>query len=203
MARVTRQTTKIDLTVRLKGAEEFNREIAQILSKFKSREDRRQIAEAAKQLVIDSARAQVYSRAVSDEVHYTYNTPKLVRRLKAPPGQGVKVGEYTPGNLARSIIDIAERRRKYAKNNSKVIIGPYYRGRGPLSGKSRAIFNSLSRIDGFYAHMIYGSAQAFQSRIMIPALTRVQSQVVAKMRAKAQEMMQAEAAKTSIQFVKG
>jgi hypothetical protein len=51
--------------------------------------------------------------------------------------------------------------------------------------------------------MIYGSAQAFQSRIMIPALTRVQSQVVAKMRAKAQEMMQAEAAKTSIQFVKG
>ena len=203
MARVTRQQTKIDLTVRLKGAEEFNREIREVLQPFTKYETRLEIAQAAKQLVIDSARQQVYSTAVSDRVHYTYNTPKLLQRIKAPAGSGVKVGTYTPGNLARSIIDIAERKRQYQKNNNKVIIGPYYRGRGPLSGRARAIFNSLSRIDGYYAHMIYGSAQAFQNRIMIPALIRVQAQVIAKMRAKAQELMAEKAAKTKfVDFLK-
>jgi hypothetical protein len=196
MASVTRQAAKIDITVSKRDTSQYLQEMKQVLSQFSSFESRRRIAESASQIVIDSARRMAQSSFKNQEKHYTYNTPKLMRRIKAPAGQGVVTGEYAPGNLMRSIIDIAKRRSIYKKKTYKVIIGPYYRGRGPLGGKARAVFNSMSKIDGYYAHMVYGSAKAFQSRIMIPALKQVQVQVLNEMRREADRILQGEAQKT-------
>jgi hypothetical protein len=196
MASVTRQIAKIDITVNKRDQSEYLQEMRKLLSQFSSFESRRRIAESASQLVIDSARRMAQSSFKNQEKHYTYNTPKLMRRIKAPAGQGVVTGEYAPGNLMRSIIDIAKRRSIYKKKTYKVIIGPYYRGRGPLGGKARQVFNTMSKIDGYYAHMVYGSAKAFQSRIMIPALKQVQSQVLAEMRKESERILKGEAQKT-------
>lgn len=163
-----------------------------ILGKVSSLAQRREIAQSAAGIVINSARQTAKSLFQNQQTHYVYNTHKLIRRLKAPKGQGVKIATYAPGNLMRSIIDIAERRTRLKKQTYKVIIGPYYRGRGPLGGKARAIFNSESKIDGYYAHMVFGNSRAFQQKVMIPALIKVSAQVLAKMRDKASEVLKEE-----------
>lgn len=196
MAAVTRQVAKIDLSVDRRSKDEMLAEMKAILSQFSSFENRRRVAEAAAQTVIDSARRTAKTTFKNNREHYVYNTPKLIRRIKAGQGDGVKVATYAPGNLMRSIIDIAKRRSAYKRKTYKVIIGPYYRGRGPLGGKSRQIFNSLSKIDGYYAHMVYRSAKAFQARIMIPAFVRVKGQVVNEMKLEAQRILAQEGAKT-------
>lgn len=204
MAAVTRQVSKIELTLNKRDAQEFTREIREILGNFSKLEEKRRIAEAAAPIVIAAARRQAAISFKNKKFHYSYDTPKLVRKFKAPNNEGRRVGTYAPGNLQRSIIDIASRRRKYKANNSKVIIGPYYKGRGPLSGKARAIFNSLSKIDGYYAHMVYRSAKMFQSKIMIPALQSVKAQVVNEMKAEAQRILLGQGAKAKyVRVTKG
>jgi hypothetical protein len=194
-----RQIAKIDLTPKVtatfEGKDEFIHEISQIMKGITGWENRRQIAEAAAPIVVNSARMVAKAKFKNQETHYTYNTPKVLRRIKAPAGEGRKVAEYAPGNLMRSIIEIAKRRSKYKKKSYKVIIGPYYRGRGPLGGKERAIYNSMSKIDGYYAHMVYKSAKVFQQEIMIPGLRNVQAQVIAEMRRAALQVVKEETRK--------
>jgi hypothetical protein len=196
---VNRQISKVDLTPKisgsLEGKDEFVKEIRQILKGVSGWENRRLVAEAAAPVVINAARMTAKAKFKNQQTHYTYNTPKLLKRLKAPAGEGRKVAQYEPGNLMRSIIEITKRRSKYRKKSYKVIIGPYYKGRGPLGGKSRAIYNSMSKIDGYYAHMVYRSAREFQQRIMIPSLMQVRGQVINEMRRKAREIIEMEARK--------
>lgn len=192
MARITRQKSSIDITPKLTGKDEYLNELREILKQTSSLVNRRRIAQSAAGIVVNSARMTAKSLFKSQQTHYVYNTPKLIRRLKAPDGQGVKIATYMPGNLMRSIIDIAERRARLKKQTYKVIIGPYYRGRGPLGGKARAIYNSERKIDGYYAHMVFGNSRAFQQRVMIPALIKVSSQVLSRMRDEAARVLQEE-----------
>ncbi len=76
--------------------------------------------------------------------HYRYDTPKLVRGIRAPNGKGVRVATYTPGNLSRSMQKLALRRLKKG-----ILIGPKMR-----RGKSKGKFNSDRRVDGYYAHFV-------------------------------------------------
>lgn len=125
---------------------EMAREINEIGRKFKtliaSLDDR-----TLKDVLIYSAQpmeekiAQKAPR--SRRTHYRYDTPKLVRKLRAPNGRGVRVATYGPGNLSRSIRTLSFRRMKRS-----VLVGP------KLSKKSTGKFTSQSRVDGYYANFV-------------------------------------------------
>lgn len=201
-----RQRARVDLSpsvqARLDGADEFTRRIVALFREITRWDLRQEIAKAAAPVIIASVKKRIRNAAVSDGIHYTYNTPKIIGKIKAPPGKGRKVGEYHPENLMRSIVDIAERRQKYKKKTYKVIIGPYYRGRGPITGTARQIFNSDTKINGYYAHMVYGSANAFRLRIMVPALQQVKGKAFELMRRKAAQIIVREGLAVNLDVVR-
>lgn len=80
----------------------------------------------------------------SKRKHYRYDTPKLIRGLRAPNGRGVKIATYEPGNLGRSMKKLALRRLKKA-----IMIGPKTR-----RGNSKGVFNNDRKVDGYYAHFV-------------------------------------------------
>lgn len=77
--------------------------------------------------------------------HHRYSTPKLVKKLRAPNGKGVRVATYGPGNLKRSMKKLALRRMKKG-----IMIGPKFAKRGSATG----VFNNSVRVDGYYAHFV-------------------------------------------------
>lgn len=186
MPRITRQFAKIDFTnvraqsagvggiggvdvdVSFQGADAFMAELNKFLSGF-TLVNRRRIAKAGAPYLINAAQNLAPN---SPKVHYRYNTAKLIKSIRAPKGYGRKLASYYPGNLDRSIIDIGDKRRRVAKGY-KVVIGPYYLSwkqdpKGEFKGK---------RFDAYYAHMVYGSARAFQQRVMIAALNTAKAQI--------------------------
>lgn len=80
----------------------------------------------------------------SNRTHYRYDTPKLVRRIRAPNGKGVRIASYTSGNLSRSMKKLTLRRMKKA-----VLIGPKVN-----RGKTKGTFSNDRRTDGYYAHFV-------------------------------------------------
>jgi hypothetical protein len=201
-----RQRSRVDLTptvnARLEGGDDFTRRIVALFREVKRWDLRQEIAKAAAPVIIASARKRAQNAFVNNKIHYTYNTPKIIGKLKAPKGKGRKVGEYHPDNLKRSIVDIAERRQKYKKKTYKVIIGPYYRGRGPITGTAKRIFDNDSKIDGYYAHIVYGSAVAFRNRIMIPALQQVKGKALELMKRKAAQIIVREGLDVNLDIVR-
>lgn len=200
-----RQRARVDLSpsvqARLDGADEFTRKIVALFNEIKRWDLRQEIAQAAAPVVIASARKRAANSFVNNKIHYTYNTPKVIGKIKAPKGKGRKTGVYYPGNLQRSIVDIADKRQRYKKKTYKVIIGPFYRGRGPSFGSARQIFNSENRINGYYAHMVYKSANAFRLRIMIPALNQVKGKAFELMRKKAGQIIKREGLAVNLDVV--
>jgi HK97 gp10 family phage protein len=94
----------------------------------------------AKPLTVALFAAAPTSRAT----HYRYSTPKLVRRIRAKRGKGVRVASYRPGNLAGSFQILRFRNAKYS-----VIVG------AKLAKGANTVGNfSASRPDGYYAHMV-------------------------------------------------
>jgi hypothetical protein len=201
-----RQRARVDLSpsvqARLDGADEFTRRIVALFREITRWDLRQEIAKAAAPVIIASARKRAANSFVNNKIHYTYNTPKIIGRIKAPAGKGRKTGVYYPGNLKRSIVDIADKRQKYKKKTYKVIIGPYYRGRGPITGTARQIFNSDTKINGYYAHMVYGSANAFRLRIMVPALQQVKGKALELMKRKAAQIIVREGLAVNLDVVR-
>jgi len=81
----------------------------------------------------------------SKKAHSRYNTPKLISRLRAPHGRGVKVATYEPENLRRSVSVLKFRQSRSVfvgfKLDKKFRFGGQnvtYRGR---------------KVDGYYAVM--------------------------------------------------
>lgn len=78
------------------------------------------------------------------KTHYRYDTPKLVRGVRAPNGKGVRVATIKPGNLSRSMQKLALRRLKKG-----ILIGPKMR-----RGKLKGVYGSERKVDGYYAHFV-------------------------------------------------
>lgn len=93
--------------------------------------------------------------------HYAYNTPKIIssRRAKRGSAKAFRT-KYLPGNLKLSIRVLSLRQA------IRAIIGPKFlkRPRAKSYGKNRR------NVNAYYAQMIYGSAKAFRSKVMAPAL---------------------------------
>lgn len=79
---------------------------------------------------------------VADRTLYTYDTPKLSRRMRAPKGQGRKKAAYLPGNLRDSFKVLPMRRM-----GRGILIGP------KVSRSGTGTFGPR-RPNAFYAHLV-------------------------------------------------
>lgn len=124
---------------------QLSRELNEISMKFKDLikdmkgSQLKRILNQAAEPIVQIARAKAPR---SKRTHYRYNTPKLVRKLRAPNGTGVVVAAYTPGNTKRAIQKLVLRRL----SKSAVLIGPKIAKNDP-DGR----FSSNEKVDGFYA----------------------------------------------------
>lgn len=82
---------------------------------------------------------------------------------------GVRIAEYVKGNLAGAIMIINLRRA------ASIIVGPKVSKRGKGKGKFGP---GTGRFDAYYAQMVFGSAKAFQRRVMIKALQQSKAQAI-------------------------
>lgn len=125
--------------------------------------------------------------------HYLYDTPKLIKKLKAPNGKGRIKTIYQAGNTAVAIQDLSEARISIARHGT-VIVGPLIRrsiAKGPLGTSER-------NADAAYAHFIYGSARAFGQNVMQKTLQQSGWQALDAMERQAIRMLEAEAKKQGL-----
>jgi len=87
-----------------------------------------------------------------------------------------------PGNLKRSIKGLSDLLKKYKWKTGAV--GPHY-----LPQPIGSTLNSEQKYDGFYAHMVYGSAKAWRQKIVLKAKNMSASIVYPKMAAEAKEIV--------------
>ena len=161
-----------ELAVRLEGLNETISAFEQVGKIFRDPTTRREIALAAAPIVISAIQS---SSPVGKKIHKRYNTPKLINSLRAPKGFGRVAATYLPGNLRNAVIDLATRRRKYKKSPA-VVVAPLYarsKGKGP--------FGQGKRVDAYYAHMVYGSAEAYQKRVLLSGLQSSQGAAIQAM----------------------
>lgn len=164
-----------------------------VLGSVSGAENRLKIARAAVPYIQDAARAVTPIFKGPTGEHYLYDTPKLLKKLRAPNGKGRIKTIYRAGNTAVSIQDLSERRTKIAKAGVAVV--------GPLIRRSKAkgpLGTTEGNADAWYAHMIYGSAKAFGNKVMQKALTAAGTTSLNAMERIALRMMEAEATKQGL-----
>lgn len=177
---------RIDLDIQ--GIHDVNAAFKQVSARFSNPNTRREIAQAAVPIVVPAIQN---ASPVSKKEHKRYNTPKLVNRLRAPKGMGRVAATYLPGNLRNAVIDLATRRKKYAKAPVVVIAPLYSRSKAKVVGKGKSV-------DAYYAHMVYGSAAAYQKKVLIAGLNVAGTPASGAMIDQALSVLKDEKAKTGL-----
>lgn len=172
----------------VEGISEVTQGFREILGRFSNPDTRRRIALAAAPLVISSIQG---ISPQSKKEHKRYNTPKLVNKLRAPKGLGRVVSTYLPGNLKNSVMNLADRRKKFAKSPAVVIAPLYSRSRAKIIGKGKSV-------DAYYAHMVYGSAEAYQKKILIAGLRIASTGALSHMINEAEQVLKEEKQRTGL-----
>lgn len=138
---------------------DLNRQIDSIMQRLEatvvdySKKDRRRITRKAAQKIAQAARR---GTGFDDSQRPHFRT------------SGQQRIQYNPGNLRRSL------RVLPLSRTGDAFVGPQFARR-----RASAYGGSGQPVDGYYAAMIYGSAAAFQSRELIPALRRGRSAALA------------------------
>lgn len=149
-------------------AAEVNKKFTEITRSIKDPKKRREIMKEGAKYVVYAARSKAPR---SRKVHYLYTgVTKLISNIKAAKGSvSDKRIKIYPGNLQLSIQYLDRLRR-----TPNAIIGPKIvnNPRAKSYGKNERNTNA------YYAQMIYGSAEAFRNKVMIPALNQASSKVV-------------------------
>lgn len=126
------------------------------------KKEQRKFLEYAAVPVIEEAQKRAPK---SIRVHFRYSTPKVIGKMRAKKGFGVKVAEYRPGNLQGSVRILRLRRAK------AVYVGPQ------VASNAKGSFGP-NRPDGYYAHMVeFGTSQSAARPFMRPAAMAAQSEV--------------------------
>ena len=172
----------------VEGISEVTQGFRKILAEFTNPDTRRRIALAGAPTIIRTIQGV---SPVSKKEHKRYNTPKLVNKLRAPKGKGRVAATYLSGNLKNAVMDLAERRKKYAKSPAVVIAPLYSRSRAKTVGKGKIV-------DAYYAHMVYGSAEAYQKKVLIKGLEYGSKQAQVLMVREALQVLKDEKAKTGL-----
>lgn len=114
---------------------------------------------------------QFAPKKLKNNVLYTYKTPKINGKKRAGKGYGRVSGKYGIGNLKYSIQVISEVKTK--------IKGPVAIVGNLLNRKKNIPNPNENKNNGWYAHMIYGSARAFGDKVTGAALRQTQGIVFA------------------------
>jgi len=114
---------------------------------------------------------QFSPKKLKSNVLYTYKTPKINGKKRAGKGYGRVSGKYGIGNLKYSIQVISEVKTK--------IKGPVAIVGNLLNRKKNIPNPNENKNNGWYAHMIYGSARAFGDKVTGAALRQTQGIVFA------------------------
>lgn len=169
--------------------DQWKRSIKQAVKDFEKKDQRRILRAAAKPVV----KASRGLAPVSDQPHYRYERRRgkferaarafVAKRKGSTRKRGAQRGGrkgvdlrkvaavYYPGNLRKSLRTLVFRRSK------DVFVGPRQ------GGKARKEYGrTVASSDGYYAQMVYGSAAAFQTRVLRPALVSSRSAALRKAR---------------------
>lgn len=136
----------IDITVDIKGQELVKKAARALGKKVNDAKTVRRIVRPAVKPVREGIRSKTPK---SKAPHYYYR-------------KGKKVAEFRPGHLQKSTQDIANRKRSY-KRVAAIYVGPVYTGK---AGSGGVFGNTVRNVDAYYAHMVFGSALAFEKRVI-------------------------------------
>ena len=156
------------MSLQLEGVEQLTKAIQNVAIEISDPKLKRKINRKAAKPIVKAAREIApelqtrYAQKIDGKLgKVRYGTPKAVASIRAPRNKGVRIATYLKGNLAGAIRVLALRKAISA------IVGPFVKKRGQGQG----VFGPGTRkFDAYYAQMVYGSAKAFQRRVMIKAL---------------------------------
>ena len=137
-----------DVFVKVEGVEAM-RAALQKLARFMNKEKQREIAVSGADAALPAMVSEVPVREDGKARGYYRN--------------GKKVATFLPGNLKGATMEIGKRRIKVRKAGI-AIIGPIksQKKNPPRSGEY-----GRRKFDGYYAQMVYGSAKAYQRKVVI------------------------------------
>lgn len=136
------------MSIQVTGTEAVTREISRIMKTVTGPEMRYRVAMAGSPYVLQAYKPLTYPNKARREIHNFYGT-KVVR-----------------GNWQKSVEELSQRRRRL-KVAGVAIVGPRYNRR---SKSARVVGRTEKSAWANYAHMIYGSARAYEQRITLKAL---------------------------------
>ena len=176
------------MSMQIEGIDAVAKALKKLGQEVADTKNKRQILRKAGKPVVESAQS-IAPKLKRGEVHYRYNTPKLSNKLRAPKGSGVIEAEYRKGNLAGAIRVLSLRRAITA------IIGPKVAKRG----KGRGKFGPGTRnFDAYYAQMVFGSAKAFQRRVMSAALQQSKGEAISVIESETAKVIKKEGRKNGL-----
>tara|TARA_S200002703_G_scaffold158352_1_gene168475 strand:+ start:518 stop:1108 length:591 start_codon:yes stop_codon:yes gene_type:complete len=129
-------------------------------------------------------------KKLRSDVLYTYKSPKVAGNKRAGKGFGRVSGKYGLGNIKSSIQIISDVKGYKAPI---ALIGPV------INRKTSVPNPNEKRHNGWYAHIIYGSAKAFGEKVTVKALRQTQSLVMASIRVEVNKIL--DATKTKLKKV--
>lgn len=149
----------------IEGLDDLKRELIELARWIEDEKVLKSIFRKGAKPFVEKAKANAPE---ADDDVLRYDTPKSFGLKKAPKGYGNVVAVYSPGNLKRSIREIAARRLVRA-----IIIGPKRAKRNPY-GKF-----SGNRVDAFYAHFLeLGTKTIGRDPFMKPAWESTKNEVI-------------------------
>ena len=136
------------MSIQVTGIDAVTREISRIMKTVTGPDMRYRVAMAGSPYVLQAYKPLTYPNKAGRQVHYFYGT-KIAR-----------------GNWQKSIEELSQRRRRL-KVAGVAVVGPRYNRR---SRSARIVGKTEKSSWANYAHMIYGSARAYEQRITFKAL---------------------------------
>lgn len=179
----------MELKIDIEGIYELSKEFKEVSKNLTNVDARREVAQAAVPYVIPAIQN---ASPVGKRIHKRYNTPKLTKKLRSPKGYGRVIATYYPGNLRKSVLDLATRKSKF-KKSPVVVVAPYYGRRG-----SKGDFGKGKRVDAYYAHMVYGGAEAYQQKVLLKGLNIAATVAIPAMKRKFEELLKVEKQRTGL-----
>ena len=176
----------IDIDISIRGNAQVEAAVKILRRKISEKAALRKIARPDAKVVAAGMRAAQFAAEGSK-----YNTPKKIHYSYA--GKKRK-SQFIPGHLEKSIREIGEDKRLYRKF-SELYVGPIYTrkagGGGSFTGRK-------GKADAYYAHMMFGSAKAYESRVIQKGFDSVKSIAGALVLKEAEKVINKEAKKAGL-----
>lgn len=115
------------------------------------------------------------------EVHYSYR-------------KGRRVSKFLPGHLRKSTQDISNRKTSY-KRLSTIYVGPVFTGK---AGQGGTFGGNVQAVDAYYSHMVFGSAVAYEKRVINAGFSAAKGAAEAAILAETEKVINQEGRKANL-----